>query len=209
MAGLPIPRRSVLWISGLAGLFGCIAVVVTDIAGILVHQPGYSPLSQSISHLAAGPQGWIQDDGLYAGACGAFLCAVGLFVDSIGGWIWTAGCVCLFCIGADLVVIADVNQYLGATNPGPDVHHGSVYALALLIFAVSLLFAPGLGRLRPSWKRWSVSFAVCWIIVAPLYGLVPEGWDGAYERFLVVLALLWLIAISSLLIARARQIPWS
>lgn len=63
-----------LRLCGLIGLVGCIGVVAADIAGILVYE-SYNWISQSISALAVGRYGWIQDLGLY-------LLSAGLIADA-------------------------------------------------------------------------------------------------------------------------------
>lgn len=191
-------------ICGAAGLTGCAALILTDIAGALVLQ-SYDPVAQSISSLAAGRYGWIQDIGLYLAAIGVFACAVGLLRLRPNGASWIFGGILLMLIAPDLALIASVNEYAGAHNPGAHVHKWASYALGILIAMVAFLQVPGLKSLNAALGRSSLWFGILWVVAAPSLLAVPTGWDGAYERFLAILAIAALATASWLLIRQGHS----
>src|SRR5699024_7207466 len=101
-----------LRLCGLLGLIGCISVVATDIAGILIYG-GYNWISQTISALAGE---WIQDIGLYHLSVGLATGAAGLFMWRRGGMSWSIGCLLLGLLGADVFTIMLVKGYAGSWN---------------------------------------------------------------------------------------------
>lgn len=196
--------RHLFQVCGIAGLIGCVAAIAADILGILVYEP-HDPVSESISALAVGPYGWIQDFGLYLLAAGAFACAVGLLRWNLNGPAWVLGCILLMVLGSDLVIVAIVNQYAGSYNVGANIHQWCFYAFGVLAAAVPLLLVPGLTRSSRPRGQSSLAFGLCWVVLAPAYFLVPPSWNGAYERFLAASAIAWLAAISWLLLGRSRD----
>lgn len=65
-------------ICSLIGFFGCLSVIAGDIIGIALHEK-HDPISDTISMLAIGKYGWIQDWGLDIFAAGYLAIATGLF----------------------------------------------------------------------------------------------------------------------------------
>jgi hypothetical protein len=196
-----------LRLCGLTGLIGCISVVATDIAGIMIYG-SYNWISQTVSALAGG---WIQDIGLYHLSVGLIAGAAGLFMWRRGGISWSIGCLLLVLLGADVFTIMLVKGYAGSWNMDPSrwkmgavIHHYCVYALAILITLIPFCFAPGLWQWRPQWGKFSIAIGVSWIIVSPIYLFVPKSWNGVYERFLILLTLAWFAAVSDLLRRQGR-----
>jgi hypothetical protein len=177
------------------GLFGCVAVIAADIAGILVVK-GYDPVSHSISELAAGRYGGIQDTGLYFASAGTIACAIGLLRLNSDGWRWLSGCIGLLLIGAVVSIIAVFSGESAGKHPGVNIHQWSVYALGALIIVTPILLARGLSRAGPAWGWFSLIYGLCWLVLAPVYSVFPSAWIGAYERFLALVALGWLATVS-------------
>ena len=57
---------------GVIGILGCVAVLATDLIGIALHE-AHNPIKNTISMLAIGKYGWIQDLGLDILAIGFLL----------------------------------------------------------------------------------------------------------------------------------------
>lgn len=184
---------------GMIGLIGCASVVAADvIAWMLVE--GYNPISQTISDLAVGDGSWLIDLGLFLFGAAYGAAAVGLFSWRLAGLSWTLGAAAMVLLGIDVLVIAMVNQYAGTANRGGDIHISAVYALGVLFAFACLLVVPGLKKLPASWYRFSLIIGVFWIIASPFFFLVPDGWEGAYERFLGLILVGWLLGMSWLLL---------
>lgn len=186
---------------GILGLVGCAGVLIAQIAGIIVVED-HNPISETISKLAIGEHAWIQDLGLDFFGGAAIACGVGLYAWNLGDYKWKIGALALVVIGVDVILIAEHNQYAGRPGRGAAIHIYLVYAFGLLFALSSFLLSFGLGRLSSNWQRFSMGTAIVWLVLAPIFFFIPTGWDGAYERFLGVLVLVWTVAISRLLIRR-------
>ena len=133
---------------------------------------------------------------------------VGLFVWNLGGLRWKTAAVLLGLLGVDVILIAEHNQYAGRPGVGAAIHIYCVYALAILFAATSLLLSFGLRKVGRNWYRYSMGTAIIWTILAPIFFFVPTSIDGAYERFISLITISWVAAISWLLIKRGRgQLP--
>ncbi len=194
-------QKSLIYkICGAIGIFGCLAVLAADIIGIALHE-AHNPISNTISMLAIGKYGWIQDLGLDILAVGYLALAVGLFTMKKKGKRWILALIILILISADIIMIAEHNQYAG--RPGENIHRTLVYILAGLFFVMNILIAGGLKVLEPKLKNFSYWIAGIWIVTAPLLPLIPDNWDGAYERLICILLVAWPARISYHLIKSA------
>lgn len=144
--------------------------------------------------LAIGKYGWIQDWGLDILALGFFALAIGLFIWKNKGKKWITSLIILVLIALDLVLIAEHNQYAG--RPGYTIHRKLVYIFAGLFLFLNILISSGLKDLNPFLKRFSYWIAALWLILTPLLPLIPDKWDGAYERFVCTLIVIWLSVVS-------------
>ena len=190
-------------VCGIIGIFGCLSVIIADIVGIIVVE-NHNPISETISSLAITKSAWIQDLGLDLYAAAIIACAIGLFVWNLGGLSWRIASVLLVLLGIDVILIAEHNQYAGREGVGASIHIQCVYALAILFAAVTLLFSFGLRRIHRNWYRYSMGTALVWIVLAPIFFFVPTNIDGAYERFISLITIAWVAAISWLLIKKGR-----
>ena len=190
-------------ICGIIGIFGCLAVIVTDVIGIIVVDD-HNPISDTISALAIEKYAWIQDIGLDLYAAAMIACAIGLYAWNLGGTKWKIGTVLLLLLGIDVILIAEHNQYAGREGVGANIHIQCVYALAVLFTALTLLLASGLRKVGRNWYRFSIGIAIFWIVLAPIFFFVPTNIDGAYERFISLITIAWVAAISWLLIRKGQ-----
>lgn len=174
-------------------LFGCFAVIAADIIGIILHEE-HNPFKNTISMLAIGKYGWIQDLGLDFLAMGYVALAIGLFTWKKNNVRWLIGLVVMVLIGADLVMIAEHNQYAG--RPGEKIHRKLVYILAGLFLILHILVYPYLKSLKPFLKKFTIRVGVLWLLLAPLLPLMPDDINGAYERFICSLLVIWPAVVS-------------
>lgn len=186
-------------ICGIVGIAGSLIAVITDFIGIVVVD-SYNPIRQTISNLAIGDYGWIQDIGLNLYGIGLMVCAIALWRWSLGDWRWRLGSVLVFLLGIDILVISEHDQYASLPDPsGTPVHLYAVYVLGVLFPVICLLFSFGLRKISRSWRYFSWAVAGVWVVFAPPFFKVPTGLDGLYERFVSVILLSWTIAISWLI----------
>jgi hypothetical protein len=181
-------KSTIYKICGALGIFGCFAVVAGDIIGIALHEK-HDPISDTISMLAIGKYGWIQDLGLDILALGYLSLAIGLYTWKQKGAKWMISLVILVLISADLILIAEHNQYAG--RPGYTIHRKLVYILAGLFLMLTGLVGFELKNLKPFLKKFCLWIAFLWLISAPLFPFIPESWDGAYERLVCTLLVIW------------------
>ena len=194
-------------VCGIIGIFGCISVIVADIIGIIVVEK-HNPISETISALAITKSAWIQDLGLDFYAAAAIACAIGLYAWNLEGMRWKIAAILLGLLGVDIILIAEHNQYAGRPGVGAAIHIYCVYALAVLFALVTLLFSFGLRKVGRNWYRYSMGTAIVWTVLAPIFFFVPTNIDGAYERFISLITISWVAAISWLLIKKGRgQLP--
>lgn len=190
-------------ICGIIGLFGCLSAIVTDIIGIIVVEK-HNPISETISALAITKYAWIQDLGLVLFAFGIVMCAIGLFRWRIKKTKWKIGSLLLLLLGIDIVLIALHNQYAGREGVGASIHLQCVIAMAVLFTLTCILLASGLRKAGRNWYRYSMATAIFWLVLSPIFFIVPTKIDGAYERFIALIMLAWVAAISWLLVKHGR-----
>lgn len=182
-------QKSVVYkVCGVLGIMGCIVVVASDLIGIAVHEK-HDPISDTISMLAIGKYGWIQDLGLDILALGYLSIAIGLYTWKSKGAKWIISLIILVLMSIDLVLIAEHNQYAG--RPGYNIHRELVYILTGLFLILNILISFDLKYLNSFLKKISFWIAGLWLIFAPLLPLIPDAWDGAYERFICILLVIW------------------
>jgi hypothetical protein len=193
----PYPQIAAL--CGLAAIAGVIFVILADLAGSVIVDR-YNPIQETISDLAAGNSHMIMDVGLQVFAAGMMLAALGLVVWRQSDWRWRLACGLLFLLGVDIVLIARRDLYGDGVSTGTELHIYFVFFLGIVFAAITWLAGPGLSQIseRAGWL--SRRLAVAWLVLAPLFFVVPDGWNGAYERFLALLMLGWLGGVAWLLV---------
>jgi peptidoglycan/LPS O-acetylase OafA/YrhL len=191
-------------LGGALALFGCFALVASSIAGTVLLGP-YSPVADTISDLAAGRYGWIQDTGLVLFALGMLACGVGLFCWPGRGRLWRPAAGLVVLLAVNVMVIATHNEYGDRDTEKYVIHMYAVIAFAVVFAFVPLLLAPGLRTLGRTWSRASIAAAVLWVLLSPAFFFIPTGWDGLYERMLGVIPIGWLVMISWLMLRHGRS----
>lgn len=183
-------------------LLGCVSVILADIIGIAVHDP-HNPIRDTISQLAIGKYGWIQDWGINLFAIGYFALAVGLYLWKNSGTQWLIALFLIILLGIDFIIIAEHNQYAG--DQEHTLHRKLVYVMAALYPAMILLSRKGLKELDPFFNKFCIWVAVLWILMAVPFPYIPDQYDGGYERIACILLVLWPAVVSLKLFRRVGE----
>lgn len=194
-------QKSLIYkICGALGIIGCVGVIAASIAGIAVHE-NHDPISDTISMLAIGKYSWIQDWGLDILAFGYLALALGLYTWKGKGAKWIISLIIIVLISINLVFIAEHNQYAGRPGyTGYNIHRTLVYILAGLFLVLNILISFDLKSLKPFLKPFSLWIAALWLVFALLLPLIPDTLNGAYERLICILLLVWPATVSYQLI---------
>lgn len=200
---LGLSTSTILEICGFVGLFGCFSVVITDIIGAIVVD-SYNPISQTISDLAINRKAWIQDVGLNLFAASFAAGGIGFLILNIGDWKWKAGSILLFVLAVDILMLSEFDQYANRDNFGSTVHLACVIILAAVFTLMPILTANGLSKVNRSWGYFNIITAFVWGIMSPVFFVVPNGWNGAYERLVSLIVIGWVARASMFLLHRGR-----
>lgn len=188
---------------GVVGILGCIVVVVANLVGVMV-QPQEGLIADTISALAAGRYAFIMDIGLYAFAAGILAAAAGLRRLHWGHWSWTAGSWLLTLMAVLIVVIGAHGEYGDGEPGGFVIHLPLVGVMALTFTASALLTAAGFYNHRRRWFWFNIVCAVLWVVGAAAFWFSPTWIDGLIERGVGMIMVVWLLAVSKLLIDRSK-----
>ncbi|PRY94566.1 uncharacterized protein DUF998 [Hasllibacter halocynthiae] len=191
--------------SGLAGFAGILCMAVGVIAGDMM-VPGNDWIADTISAMAAGnPLWWIVDGGIVLYGFAVLVMALGCASVHPGGRRFSVGCVGLALLGVTIFLIGFRNEYGdGDAERGEEFHTYFVYLIGALFAAVPWMLSGGLAAFsRPAARalRWG---AAAWIVAAPWFFFMPDGYDGLYERGLGLISF-WIVgAIAAALLPAER-----
>jgi hypothetical protein len=171
----------------------------------VIVSPAFGFVHDTISALAAGAYDWIQDLGLSWLAIGAVAIGFGLYRRRLGMIAWKLGSALLIALAATLLLITVRENYAHHIPRALFIHESLVYTMAIVFAAIALLTARGLKRISSAWMRFSLATAILWIMAAPALLVVPSEWEGAYERAVALLMLIWLAGVSYLLVRVAPR----
>lgn len=189
--------------TGKAAILSCFFVALADIIAWSLLVDNYSPIRNTISALAVGSGSWLLDLGLWTFAAGCLALGTGMLVWHRNG-MWRLAAVLVMLIAPAVGTIALFNEYAGQHNAGADIHIKAVYTLGVLVAVAALLVIRPLAKVHRVFGQSAAVVAGLWVVLAPLFFIVPDGWDGAYERGL---ALLLLSGVASLGRMIARDGP--
>ena len=198
-----LSTSNILIACGLIGFLGCFSVIITDIIGSIVVD-GYNPVSQTISDLAINEKAWIQDTGLNLFAASFAACAIGFLILDLDDWKWKAGSILLFVLAIDILIISEFDKYSDQDSFGSTVHLSCVIVLAIVFTLMLVLTASGLSKAGHGWRSFNLLIAFTWAATAPFFFGVSNSWNGAYERFLSLIVILWITRASSLLLNKGK-----
>ncbi|MCW7542741.1 DUF998 domain-containing protein [Aurantimonas litoralis] len=202
-AGRDRGRARLFHVCGLVGMAGWAAVTLANVVGVIV-QPRDGLIADTISDLAAGRYAIIMDLGLYAFAIGIVAAAIGLGRLRPGRWSWTVASWLLTLMAVLIVVIGAYGEYGDNDTGGLVIHFPVVVAMAVSFTAAALLTAAGFHRRRRRWFWFNIVCAGLWVVGAAAFWFSPTSIDGLVERGVGLVCVVWLFAVSRLLIARAK-----
>lgn len=183
---------------GIVGIGGCLAAAAGNIIGSIV-VPNHDWISDTISDLAAGRYEIIQDAAMYGFAASLIACALGAAHLHRGGWRWNTGTFSLSFLAACVIIIGARNEYGDNDDEGFEAHIYLVYALGLLFAAVFFAMAECLSDNFPWFRKLSYGCGILWVIGCPFFMMMSTSWDGAFERGLGLILLVWTSAFSLIL----------
>ncbi|MEQ8847872.1 DUF998 domain-containing protein [Botrimarina sp.] len=180
-------RPYLLLILATTGFLGCLSLVLgTLIAPLFVSD--YDRVADTISDLAAGEMEILMDIALYGFAAGLFAVALASAHAHLGGVGWSIGVLSLAVLGALVVVVGARNEYGDGDSDGVVIHIYLVYGLGVFFLLAPLCMASGFGRSH-AWAKWTLlALAGVWAVATPAFFMLPTGIDGAFERFLGLVA---------------------
>jgi peptidoglycan/LPS O-acetylase OafA/YrhL len=119
-----------------------------------------------------------------------------------GVYLWSLGIFLLAILAALIVLVGARNEYGDRDHDGFILHIYFVYGIGLLYFLIPFCMLKGLGETLQWARRTILILAIIWSVAAPIFFLIPTGYDGLYERLLGLLAC---AIISTLSIAFLRM----
>jgi len=188
---------------GGATLLSCAFVVLCDIAMWFLVD-GYNPLAQTISELAAGPYHQLQDTGIVVFVAGILALTAGLVLRGKGtamGWIARGS---FLLLAVDIATIALWNEYGDGDIGGPVIHRYLLMALYVLVGLCLWLGTAAADASESTMEKASKLTAMAWMVIAPLFYLVPEGFNGAFER-MVALIMIAAVATAAWVMYRRQE----
>ncbi|MCO6045071.1 DUF998 domain-containing protein [Aeoliella sp. ICT_H6.2] len=210
LPGSKQPRLSrPLWTSlfGWVAVLGSVVVLLSDFVGCVVVED-HNPISETISKLAVGEYGWVQDVGLDVFAAGVIATAIGLLVWQWGGIRWRIGVVALVLTAITVLVIAEYDEYKGFDGFGVDIHLACVYILYVVVAVAAVTLGLELRPVGRGYRTASFVFAAVWLVGSPIFMFAaPTSIDGAIERFLAVCLVAWISMLAWLLIRKGQRRP--
>lgn len=191
----------------LAGLAvaGSVALVAGNVIGSMV-VPNHDWVSDTVSDLAAGRYEIIQDVALYGYAVGLAALALGTAHLHGGGARWSGLTLALMLIAICVIVIGARNEYGDGDNEGIVIHIYIVYAMGALFVATFSLAALVTRDMAPWFAKVSWAAAAFWSLGAPVFFMMPTAYDGAWERLLGLVSVLWTICFARVMWSIARGI---
>lgn len=184
---------------------GCVIFAVTILIADFV-VPDHDWMADTISDLGAGRYEFIVDIGIYAFS--ASLIAIALLAAHVhlGGRGWSVGVVGFAVFGLIVFLVGARNEYGDDDSDGVVIHTWLVYALGLLMAVLPWSMAVGAGREGRLYRPVLVGISILWTISAPFFFLMPDGFDGIYERYLGLMAGAAVITLASVFIRRGGKI---
>jgi hypothetical protein len=194
-------------ILGLIVIAGCIGSGLTDAAGILLH-PGYNPINDSVSGLAFGPFGWVQEIGLYMAGIAMLAFALGLLLIFRRPWEARLGVIFLFLTGTMLLLTAIVRT----DPPGAphtlmgNIHRGASVLAAIFFLPTPLLVSPAFRRHKKLFI-YTIAAGITGIALDFGQGRLPANWSyfGLHERLIGTNVVLWILISSWILLVRYKK----
>ena len=197
-------NEQLLVAAGFMAISGSIALILGNILGSIV-VPNHDWVADTVSDLAAGKFEIIQDVTLYAYAASLIACAVGAANLHQDGARWNLGIGCMVLLAMCVVIIGARNEYGDQDDEGIVIHIYVVYFLGILFAALFLTMARGMAIIAKRYAFISYACATCWTLGAPIFFFMPTQYDGAFERALGLITIVWVCLFAWMLISVARN----
>lgn len=196
-------RTRIMRCSAVAATLGGLLFIATDIAAIALAK-SYSLVSGTISALAVGRYAWVQDVGIDAFAVSFVALALGLlYWRPVRQWVWLCSVMFLVLSGIATFLIAQHHVY-GPYTPAMPIH-AELVAVLFITTALALIgVARNTKRAHSGVRLLTLLFGIPFCVLGVPYFFMPERIEGAYERFLVALVLMWTLGISYFLLRLSR-----
>jgi len=195
--------RAHAW-AGYLGLAGCVAAVAGDFASVALRDD-MTLVAHSISRTAAGEHSILVDAGLSIFAFGILAIAWSLHRLKLDGRAFRFGAISVALCAVSIFLVAVWNGYDADAADDLGLHMMLLYAMSILFPLSLLLLASGLGEVHRYWKFFCWAVVALWIISGPIYYVNPGHLKGLFERVTMMLIVIWVAAISVLLIQRSRR----
>ena len=181
-----------------------VALAVTMLVADVV-VPDHDWVADTISDLAAGRFELLLDSGMYLLAFGTVALAVAAGHVHLGGRGWSAGVWLLMALGLLIFWIGARDEYGDGDSEGVTIHLWLVGGLYAAMAVAPWAMSAGAGRVA-GWLRTALrGVTVAWVPLAPLFFVMPDGVDGAYERLLGLILFAFLGLLAATFLLRVRQ----
>ena len=199
--------------SSLAGVVGPLVLALATLIAH-IHKVPYDWLSQTISQLGVGPYGWVENTGFIIMGVLSITFAEALYAGfrprrslTAAVVIWILIGICFLAAG---IFVADPT-ILGLKTVHGTIHDIAGHALAVFFPFACFLMIPGFEA-DIHWDNFVVYTIVTGVLASLLDSLrvlVPwslmAGWNGVYERVILVNALVWLELVALKLLTHTRD----
>jgi hypothetical membrane protein len=188
--------RVVRLLGGL-GIIGVLVALVTDIIAMML-RPNYNPFIDSVSSLAIGPMGWIQDISFYSFSLGVMGLALGIYYGLGGTQKVKFGAWFLSAVGLGFIIVALFHaDPRGEPRTIAGLIHGISTFSAVAFFVVAcLLIGLGLRKEHRNPSVYTVLVAVAAMLVFVGDRLPSQWvWVGLRERIGGANAVVWVIVM--------------
>jgi hypothetical protein len=174
----------------LIAVLGCLSLLLGNVVGSIV-VPNHDWVADTVSDLAAGRFEIIQDVALYGFAAALLALALASAHIHPCEGSWSALVYGLVLLAVIVTVIGARNEYGDGDSGGLVIHIYLVYALGALFAGVFALMAVEGGRFSLPMQEISWICLALWAVGAPIFFILPTAFDGAWERGLGVITLVW------------------
>lgn len=183
-------RNRLFRYAGIAVIAGCLFALFADILGILVYED-HNPVRQTISQLAHGKYAYIQDIGLLLFGLGILAAGTALYVWKPKSAKWQWGSILLIIMGVCVGVLAEFNDFAG--EPGTTIHIVLAVLIGILFAVCTFVLGMAFKKISKNWYAASIGIGTAFLLACSGFLFISKAYEGAYERGVALLVLLWFI----------------